>query len=326
MSGRNNTKYLKRMQGAIALICLSLVLVLGCQSDPIVDEPTPVVREAASAHSLEFGVLPLGGAGLLTAAMCYDSLFIKELSAQDWNLNCVPLEQGTDVLQGLRDSWLVAGVAGGPATQVGCEAGIVRTLSLASVSFQSLVASRAMSLDDLHDKRIGISLGSSATAILMQMDTAQEIIVPGRPQQLEHLLEQNKVDAIAVSEPYAFLLLDEHSDWIEVARSISHSYLVTHPLLLRNPRVVRALLRSQARQLANFSMETVRLQAEIWRWQQATELGISMPSTPTLHMLASCASILRLNPSDADLAVINIGCKDTATYSAALQSLAAEGW
>jgi|GEM_PF-4840067 len=268
----------------------------------------------------------LGGAGLLTAAMCHDSLLINELSAQDWNLNCVPLEQGTDVLNGLRDSWLVAGVTGESATQVGCEAGILRTLSLASVSFQSLVASRALSMDNLRGKHIGIALGSNTTAMLRQMDTTNAIVTPVHQRQLEELLVHNKVDAIAVSEPYAFLLQDEHSDWVQIARSISRSYLVLHPLLQGNPRVVQSLLRSQARQLARFTMETARFQAEVWRWQQASELGISMPSAPTLHMLASSASILRLNPSDADLAMENIGCKDTGTYSAALQSLAVEGW
>lgn len=317
----------------VALLAGAMLWAQSCKETPgiFVNETNPVYRQASPSRTLDLGFQPLSGAGLLVSAICTDSLLLQKLDSMNWNLDCVPLGKSGEVLRGLEEGWLDAGVDYADAVFEACAGGTVKVVSVTDQSYNTLITRVPLPLHQIRGKVIGFLPGDNAERKLREYLSSMGFVKgdlrlkPIEVSSMTLLLEQGSIDALALDEPLASLVLLENINWQFSIRQLGRSYFFAHKLLLEDPELLKALMQSQIRQQLSLRSREGRFRAENIRWSYAQNLGVNSPSLASLKLLAEQSDQIGFNTASSmrmkdDFIPSILECADTSFYAEVLRN------
>lgn len=236
---------------------------------------------------IDIGIQPMWlPIGIVTEVMRRDRVLHETLAREGVSVRFHPFFKGADVNAFLARGDLEAGIGGDMPAITACVSSGVVVASLADQNFTSIVADRAMPLEELRGKRIGYALGSNAHYALLQALAAVQLreadvdLVPMDVDAMPKALEEGSIDAFSAWEPTPSIALARIPKAHAIGRRLSSGYLYfANEFFGKHPNLANEILASQIRALTWIAKSPRELhQASEWV-QEATRtfLKVSPP-------------------------------------------------
>jgi sulfonate transport system substrate-binding protein len=263
----HNTPFWQRL--ILAGIAVLMTACLGCRAGTLpggsrpANQPTDPTRVYAgyrfdrAPEALNFGVQPLWiPTCVIWEVMARDQRLHADLKKARCRLTAHAFFKGRDMNGFLRDGRLQGGMIGDlPALKAASEFD-VRIVSLIQQGPCSLIARKAMRLEQLRDRLIGYAPGSNAHYTLVRilgknnMDLRDVRLVPMDVIEMADALAERRIDAFSAWEPTPTLARLDHPSFEVLAQEEARGYLCfTGQYARQRPDVVRALVASEIRAL-----------------------------------------------------------------------------
>jgi len=222
---------------------------------------------------INIGVQPLGvPIGAISELIKRDKVLRTKLNQLGFKLSFYNFLNGSD-LNHFWQKGIDIGLSGDMPTLVAATNYDIVIASLLKQEFTSLVAREYKLLSELKNKRIAVPFGSNAHYSILRalkldnMSSSDVELVDLSVQKHAQALQQRKIDAFAVWEPFPTLARRTYPEQVIIHKGLSTAYLFfSRQLVNSNPEVARLVLAAQLRAMRWMNLSRKNLY-QVSTWQ-----------------------------------------------------------
>lgn len=208
-----------------------------------------------SAHIIDFGVQPLWvPAVIITQVMQHDMLLKEMLAEINMEIRFWPFFDGNDMFGKMGSHQLEGGVAGDMSVLLGIVKQGIEVVSPVQDGFNSIVSSKYLMVNDLKDRKIAFTYGTSAHYGLLSSLSAYGIesnetnLVPMNIYQMIEALRNNEIDAFSAWEPIPSMAMHNYRDQVSIHRMHTMGFLFFDQKFAQlNPEAVNLIVAAEIR-------------------------------------------------------------------------------